>query len=250
MATTKQYQFGVGHLFLTNTAIANATPRKIGVLQEISLEYKSETKHLRGESRFPVDSAAANASLSGKFKFGQIQGRVFADLLGATPSTALKLAAVNEAGAVPASSAYTVTVAGSVQFYEDLGVMLAETGQQLERVVSSPAAGQYSVSSGVYTFNSSQASAAVLLSYTTTAASPAAPNTLVSLTNTVMGSAPSFSMNLAASHRGKTQWAKLCAITISGLTVPLKMDDYMVPEGSFECFADDSGKVMDWATAG
>jgi hypothetical protein len=250
MPTVKQYQFGSGALFLTRTDIANPTARRIGVLQEISLEAKFENKSLRGEFRFPVDISQGPASITGKFKQGQINGRIWADLLGATPSTALKTPVIDEAGAIPGSSTYTVTVAGAAIFYEDLGVTLAATGQTMERVASSPAAGQYSVSAGVYTFAAANASAAVLISYNTTVASPVAPNTLFTLTNTVMGSAPAFSLNLCTVTKGKSLWSKLHAVSISGLTMPLKMDDYMLPETSFEAFADDSGNVMSWASAG
>lgn len=244
----KQYQFGSGALFITRTDIANPTPRRIGVLQEVSIEAKFENKSLRGEFRFPVDNAQGPGSLTGKFKLGQINGRLWADLLGGAASTVLRTPVVDEAGTVPGSVAYTVTVAGSAIFYEDLGVVLVSTGQQMERVASAPATGQYSVSAGVYTFAAAQANAAVLISYNTTPASPAMPNTLIKVTNTVMGAAPAFSLNLCASHRGQSFWTKAHAVSISGLTMPLKMDDYMLSEGSFECFADSNGDVLSMST--
>lgn len=70
----------------------------------------------------------------------------------------------DEAATVPAASAYTVTP--RYTWLADLGVTLVSSGLPMTAVSSNPAAGQYSVSSvGVYTFNSAQASAAVLLNY-------------------------------------------------------------------------------------
>ena len=71
----------------------------------------------------------------------------------------------NEAATVPASSAYTVTVqAPQGTWGQDDGVTLAN-GTALTKVTGAPAALQYSVAAGVYTFNVAQASAAVLISY-------------------------------------------------------------------------------------
>jgi hypothetical protein len=77
----------------------------------------------------------------------------------------------DEAQTVPASVSYTITPTQPYgNFVQDDGVTLAN-GTALTKVTGSPATGQYSVSStGVYTFNSAQASAAVLISYSYTPA--------------------------------------------------------------------------------
>lgn len=76
----------------------------------------------------------------------------------------------NEAHTVPAASTYTVTVdAPQGKWAVDEGVTLAN-GTALTKVASAPAALQYSVADGVYTFNAAQASAAVLISYSFTPA--------------------------------------------------------------------------------
>lgn len=242
-----QHVFGSGNLFFTRTDIANPTPRRVGVLQEVSVEFKFETKKLRGENRFPVDIAQAASDISGKYKLGQINGRLLADILGATAATGLKEPVSNEPGTVP-TTPFQITVAGAAAFYEDLGVILAATGQQFERVASAPATGQYSVSAGVYTFAAADTGKAVLISYNTTKASPVAPETSFTLVNNAMGAAPAFALNLFTLHRSKPLWLKLFAITFSGISMPLKMDDYMLPEGSFEAFADGSGNVAAWAS--
>jgi len=72
----------------------------------------------------------------------------------------------NEAQTVPSSGSYTVAVnAPNGNWAVDQGVTYASSGTALAPVASSPAQGQYSVSAGVYTFNSADSAQAVLISY-------------------------------------------------------------------------------------
>lgn len=72
-----------------------------------------------------------------------------------------------EAHTIPAPSGpYTVTVTNSADFIADGGVVITSTGVPLTAVSGSPSSGQYSVTAGVYTFNSAQASTAILITYT------------------------------------------------------------------------------------
>ena len=71
-----------------------------------------------------------------------------------------------EAATVPGVSTYTVTAAQPYGAWAaDGGVVLVSSGAALTKVATAPAAGQYSVAAGVYTFNVAQANAAVRLSY-------------------------------------------------------------------------------------
>lgn len=64
---------------------------------------------------------------------------------------------------IPGSGPYTITVTHSAAFVEDLGV--TKGGTPMVKVASAPAAGQYSVAAGVYTFNAADHGAAVVISY-------------------------------------------------------------------------------------
>jgi len=70
---------------------------------------------------------------------------------------------LNETVSVPGSGPYTVTVAHAAAFVEDKGVSIG--GTPLTKVASSPAAMQYSVAAGVYTFNSAQHGASAVIDY-------------------------------------------------------------------------------------
>jgi hypothetical protein len=72
----------------------------------------------------------------------------------------------SEAHTVPASVAYTVTVAEAASFSCDMQVAYA-SGALLTRVTGTPTQGQYSVAAGVYTFNVGDASQALTFDYAT-----------------------------------------------------------------------------------
>jgi hypothetical protein len=74
-----------------------------------------------------------------------------------------------EFGTVPASGAFNITVGQASSFTSDASVFYMNPpqgfGAQLTRVASSPAQGQYSVSAGVYTFNSADKEQPVKITY-------------------------------------------------------------------------------------
>lgn len=78
-------------------------------------------------------------------------------------------------------SPFQIAVENNSQFQSDVSVVFYPSNQLLTRVNSSPAAGQYSVSAGVYTFNSADTGKAVLITYNindTTASAQGAPTVL------------------------------------------------------------------------
>lgn len=71
---------------------------------------------------------------------------------------------VNESHAVPASSPWQVTVASAATFSCDQQVRFT-SGTALTRVTGAPAAGQYSVANGVYTFAAADAGKVLTFTY-------------------------------------------------------------------------------------
>lgn len=71
---------------------------------------------------------------------------------------------IDEAGSIPASPGpYSITVAHSAAFIEDLGV--SKGGVAMVKVASGPAAGQYSESGGVYSFAAADQGQAISIRY-------------------------------------------------------------------------------------
>jgi len=160
--------FGTGHIYGVNNG-ANSTPFKFGKLQDVSIDITQTVKELHGQSKFAVDIRQGQAKLTGKAKMAELNGRMVNNLFfGESLSTGILMPAVAEVGTVTAGS---VTVANAATYDTDLGVINAATGQQLTKVASTPATGQYSVAAGVYTFATVDNGINVQIDYLYTAAS-------------------------------------------------------------------------------
>ncbi len=238
-----QYNFGVGSL----TLISPATPAQaiqIGVIKDVSLDISFTTKELRGAYQFPVDVARAGGKISGKAKYGQINGGIVSAILGTTKSTGSKIGVTGETAAVP-TTPYQITVANSATWLEDLGVFDNTTGLYLSRVASAPATGQYSVAAGVYTFAAADTTHSMSISYSYTSAATGNTN---ALTNLLMGSGTVYQAALFNTFRGKNIGVRLYAITIPKLSFAFKNEDYTEQDLDFECFANTAGQVLDFYT--
>lgn len=246
---SQQYTFGSGFLFATRTDIATQTPQLFGTIQDVSVEFSSSSKELYGPYQFPLAVARGKSKIACKAKMGQMSGLLFNSLFfGGTIVGGETLTAVSEAGSVPASSTYTVTVSNSSHFVTDLGVYYASTGLPFKLVASVSAVGQYSVSSGVYTFYSGDASVAVLISYQYSAS---AAGQKLTLTNPSLGANPVFQVALftqATLVSGvQNSTLNLHACISDKLSIATKLDDWMIPEFDFSAFADASNTVFDWS---
>jgi hypothetical protein len=245
--TTTPVFFGSGTLIMTRTDVANSTPSTVGVLQDVQIDFDFTNKELIGQNQFPVDVARAQGKITGKAKFALIYGRTINDMFfGQTlnPASGI-LAALLEPHSVPAVSTYTVTVTNSATFSADQGLFYADTGLPLVKVASAPAAGQYSVSAGVYTFASADAGKAILFNYTYTSTT----SIQISGTNQLMGTSPVFEVLLAESYKGNVLNLKLYQAITTKLSFPFKNTDYSVQDLEFAAYANSAGKVFELTTS-
>lgn len=161
-----QYTFGAGALYGVKTGSGTNTPIKFGGLQGVSLDFAFSVKELYGAYQFPIAVGRGVAKVSGRANFAQLNGQVFNDLF-LNSTTAMQSTQLNlvdgEAGTIATGA---VTVANN-PITQDLGVVYAATGLPFTKVASAPSPGQYSVNltTGVYTFNTGENGAAVLISY-------------------------------------------------------------------------------------
>ena len=250
---SNRFRFGTGNLYgiqLTDSAgnaVASPTPAKFGTLQDVSLDVSFSLKELRGQNQFADVIARGDGKISGKAKFGQFDVTLLNSLFfGQTVTTGQTLVADGEAGAIPATP-FQITVANAATFKDDLGVVDVVTGNRLTRVTSAPATGQYSVSAvGVYTYAAADTGKSVLTSssYTVTT------GTTISITNQLMGYAPTFKLECYNPYGGGKQMVILYNCISSKLSMPFKNTDFAVPEFDFEAFADPvTGKTFDMSQA-
>ncbi len=246
-----QLAFGTGILFAVQTmdangaAVSNATAVQFGNLQDISCDISFEEKLLYGAYQFPIAVGRGKGKAAFKAKMANINGTIIGDLLLGTGTIAgIKSAVTNYAATVPASTPWqnTVVPPNSGTFVADLGVINSATGLPLKKVASGPLAGQYSVTgAGVYTFASADANAAIAISYEYSATSTTAR--IATMSNQLMGYAPTFRAALNLSYGGKTITMVFAQCMSSKLSIPFKNDDFAIPEFDFSAFADASNNL-------
>lgn len=228
----------------TGTAIANPTPVRLGIMQDIGVDLSVELKKLYGSGRYPVAVGQGKGEISIKAKHADLDAGVVGDLfLGKTAAGTISAVVLDFVAAIP-TTPFQVTIAppSSGTFVADYGVSNATTGAVYKRVASAPTTGQYSVSGGgVYTFASADTGVSVKISYEYTATNAAAKK--YSLTNDQMGYSPSFEAVLTNSFDGKTVVLKLNKVISGKLSLPWKNDDYAISDFEAEALADSAGNI-------
>jgi hypothetical protein len=248
-----QYVFGAGTIWATplvdafGNAVTNGTPVQLAISQEVSMDETFESKKLYGQNQFPVDVGRGKGSVAVKCKFAQLNGLSVSSLFyGQTLSTGQITYKYDVTGAVIPATPFTITPTppNTGTFGRDLGVR-DSNGRPMTKVASAPATGQYSVATGVYTFAAADTGKTVFISYQYTNLVVNAPtSTKMTIQNVPMGAAPVVALDIFFSKNGKdfaTQYPQAIA---SKMSFASKLDDYMVPEIVFDCFADSAGNVM------
>jgi len=126
-----------------------------------------------GASLYQFDSVDKDRKVGLSFENAEFDLNILTPLAGTTVAkgTSVEVPIFDEAGAVPAVTTYTITLAKSATaVVGSETVRFADTGVYLTRVASAPATGQYSIASGVLTFAAADASKNVLTDYRYTVA--------------------------------------------------------------------------------
>lgn len=244
------FSFGSGKIIAvpTNLAdgsvIANPTPVILATMQDISVDMSVEIKTLYGSKRHPIAVGQGKGKIEVKAKNAQVDGSVLGSLfLGKAATAGIKAAAFDVPASIPASGPYTLTIdpPGSGVFVADLGVIFTATGEQLTRVASAPATGEYSVDgSGVYTFAAADQGKGVAISHEYSATSG---GKVWTMTNEAMGYTPSFAMLLQNSYDGKNVVCKLNRAVSGKFGMPFKSDDFAISDFEAQAFADAAGNL-------
>jgi len=230
--------FGIGILTLTPSS-ANPTPARLGIIKDVSLDIGGDPVELYGEKQFPMDVAIGKRTIGGKGKFANYSADIVATALSVSTTTGSRIGIIDEAGTPTAN---TLTVTNGATFAEDLGVIRVSTGLPMVRVASGPATGQYSVNTttGVYTFAAGDSNPPCLFSYTYTGA---AAGKTATVTNTLMGAATTYGLNLHNTYKTKNIGVRLPAIVVPKLSFGFKNEGHSEFDFEFKAFADASGNV-------
>ena len=147
---------------------------------------------------------------------------------------------------VPAAAPFTITVTNATHFVADQGVTYAATGLPLLNVATLTAAGQYTfnASTGVYTFNSGDAGAGVLISYNYTQTGTTTQS--LAIGNPLIGPTSTFSALLFATDpTTNAQFSvTLNQCVASKFSFDTNIEDFAKPDFEFQAFANAAGQVM------
>jgi hypothetical protein len=234
------YVFGSGVLIGTPSG---GSPINFGLAQEVTLNIATTTKPLFGQNNFPVAIGSGTRKMSGKAKLARISGQALGNLFfGISPGAGGVQTQFGETTSVPAVSPFTYTTTFHATFVADQGVVYAATGLPMKAVASSPSVGQYTVAAGVYTFSTADAAAAVLISYSY---SVTGSGESIAVVSQPIGPSITFSANLFATDptTGKQFSLLLYNCVAEKLAFGTKLEDFMMPELDFQCFANAAGQV-------
>lgn len=253
------FAFGAGRARLIPAG--GGQPVELGVVQNASVELKVDLKDLRGAFRYPIAVADGKGTAMGKVMFMQLWPTTLAAILGGTQSTGAPQAAINEAGVVPGSVAYTVTLAngatmsagseivtvivnGSPVFYQR-----TTAGGEASATVTSPTGGKYSITgAGVLTFLVGDASRVISTTYLYTPA-VATQNAQVALTQVGMNTAPTFQLTLIGIGKNVyTNAAQQFIVQFNSCLAPsfkldFKLDDFTGLDIDYQAFIDANGNL-------
>lgn len=241
MASKDNLYFHSAEVYIKSTA-TNPTPRRIAIIQDVSIEMKRENKELFGENKYAEDVASGNESISGKYKSGELDPAwMMENFMSATRTEGTKVLVRGEVGTIATG---TVTVAGAADFVEDYGVINPSTGHPYRRVGATPAVGEYMVNetTGVYTFNTTENGTAPLFTYM----KDVLTGETYTVNNTIAGDSVYCSLLLYKTSRtSKTFGLRLANSTFESASFGFKLNEYAMPEGAFKGFANAAGKVFE-----
>lgn len=244
------YVFGAGSLVATPLQDANGnaiasnvqTPVLLAVAQEASISVKFEVKKLYGENQFPVAVGRGKGVVTVKVKNANVIGAVLNSVIfGQSNTTTSQLAAyIDRAGTLISTTTVTIAPPSSGTYAYDLGARYG-TGVPLTRVATSPTTGQYAVNlaTGVYTFAAGEAGNTVFISYQYTIANAQnKTGQTITVKNLAMGSQPEVRLDYWTSFQGKQTVITFPRTASDGINLASKLDDFMIPEIDFDCYAD------------
>jgi hypothetical protein len=245
------FQGGSGVLIGTpNVNIDNLTdlsPRPYPVLQEVSCEFKGDTKDLFGQGIFAVDTFDGKVTVSGKGKIIAPPPSLIGPLFfGSTPKQGLNRPVQNEEQA-PVATLIPNNPTATI----NLGVINGDTGDpmSLYEGVGAPPIGSYTftpasssspVTSAAYKFNPSEPASVVWLNYVW----PDLVNgETLDLMNMPMGTRPRQNMYMFNKYRGKTVALILNQVVLGSFSIASKLEDHWLSDFDFKACCDFSNKL-------
>jgi len=245
--TVPQGLFGPGILWLTRTDVAPSTPVNIGYINEFSMDETFTVKELYGQNQWALLAARGTAKSTGKMKPAVMSGQALNSMvLAGTWTAGTQYDAASSAATPIPATPFTITpvVPGSGTWNSDLGVVNAATSNPLTLVTGTPAAGQYSVAAGVYTFSSADNVSGISVIITFSYKQTTAPGQSMTWLNQPLGQGtPTFQLDYKTALYGATYYVRLYQCICTKWTMAHKLEDFAMPEYDFAFFANAAQQI-------
>jgi hypothetical protein len=230
---------------INGLTIAVPVTRELPLVQEMSIDIDMPTVPLYGENNFAIAVARKGGKISGKIKFAGFNTTPLAmTMAGITgqPTVGGDQITIDEAHTVPATPfQFTISPPNSGVFSKDLGVKynaltpVGTAGVALQRAATATGAGVYAVNeaTGIYTFQTTDATALVVVSYRSTVTTGASQ---LLLAQEPLGNTPSFELTYSGVYLGSRVNVVLSPVVGSKLALASKLENWNMPELDFEAF--------------
>lgn len=230
--------FGVGKMFAIPSD-PTITPFEFGVLQNVSVGFSWDKKELYGSLQFPQKVVRGKGKIDCKASFAQINSQAFNTLLGSTATTGQNLV-TTVATTIPTATPWTVATSTNLINMGVWDVSNPLFAVPMTMVASAPTAGQYmySTATGTYTFASADGGKKIQYSQMN---DNGAGGVTMGITNSMLGTAPTFKTVLSGAMDGKAMTIVLNACMTTKFDLSFKQDDFTIPSFDFSAFADSSG---------
>jgi|ERR1700722_217940 len=254
-------QVGTGVIFVNPSGgnlASNVTPFRPFTIQNFDLTVKGKVQKLMGQYNTAENLARVDQEFSFKFEMGRVDFFALNQMFYAdTFAGGGHVVQVTEQHTVPATSPYTITIAppSSGTFYQDLAVEYAGAfGARFVKGTPSATAGIYSVveTTGVFTFASGDASAAIQISYAYTIAST--PGTGYQANGQFQGWCPALDLWVYENYKGNylataNGTIHLTNAVLAEIGYSHKRDNYEMCSISGECAMNNSGLIAEYYSA-
>ncbi len=246
-ATKAQFWFDSGTLWARplidgrRAPQADLTPIRLGNLKGIELNVEMELNPARTPHQFKVNMAAGEKEIRGTASLGAFSSRAINQLyFGEQAGVGARLIKNDDRADIPGTPfQITPTVPSSGTWESDLGACFTTDGTALTRVASSPAAGEYSVAAGVYTFNSADTTKEVSISYIYDISG----GEKISVVNQFKDLAASFEIILQGRYNDRQVTWILNKCVADAFSLPSTTEAFLVTDFEFEAIADLNGNV-------
>ncbi|MDE2105695.1 MAG: hypothetical protein KGL39_51180 [Patescibacteria group bacterium] len=242
-------QFGIGGCLAIPVGGNLATPSQpiqFLTLQDVGVDIDQKLVGLMGQDKGPDDMAPSDMTIKCKAAFGRLDANAYnAIMFGETMQSGISVSVPYPGIQETIATSVTPVVPNSGSWSKDGGVYYTATGQPLKRVPSSPSTGQYSVSSGVYTFNSGDNGTIAQIYFVYTLAT----GQTLTVHNQLQGYGPVFECYLAMPFQGNFGFGSngihLYQCRFAKTSFPLKRNAWVISDFEFEAYPNASGNWFD-----